>query len=170
MSSSPWTLDLVARLVSLFHLNLSFGVIANDLGLTRNACIGKAGRMKLRRASRKPQRQLVSSRPVMSTLPKSGPKLRYHIGVQDQFNAPYVEKIDFSPAVADTEIPLAQRKTLMQLEAYHCRFPVGEPTEPDFFFCGGTIVDGSPYCAHHTKICFTAAPPKPSRYGFRPRV
>ena len=30
-----------------------------------------------------------------------------------------------------------------------CSWPVGDPKEPDFHFCGAGIEPGRPYCAHH---------------------
>lgn len=50
----------------------------------------------------------------------------------------------------DLAIPVDQRKTLMELGPFHCRWPVGDPTEAGFFFCGGVATDG-PYCASHAR-------------------
>jgi GcrA cell cycle regulator len=30
-----------------------------------------------------------------------------------------------------------------------CSWPIGEPNEPNFHFCGEPIVEGKPYCASH---------------------
>lgn len=58
----------------------------------------------------------------------------------------------FAATVANTEdgdIPPSQRVTLMGLREGVCRWPVGEPGAPDFFFCGGRADDGHVYCQHH---------------------
>jgi GcrA cell cycle regulator len=62
--------------------------------------------------------------------------------------------IDGKPAPADLEIPIEQRKTLLQLTASTCRWPVGEPKESTFFFCGGAARDGEPYCTHHCRRAY----------------
>lgn len=42
----------------------------------------------------------------------------------------------------------------LDLEPHHCRFPHGDPGEEGFGFCGSDKVDGSPYCAHHSRIAY----------------
>jgi GcrA cell cycle regulator len=38
---------------------------------------------------------------------------------------------------------------LMDLKTNTCRWPIGEPTDEDFHFCGKQTVIGKPYCAEH---------------------
>lgn len=57
--------------------------------------------------------------------------------------------------VADTDIPVAQRRDIFSLTDDSCRWPVGDPATPDFFFCGGNAIDGQPYCPHHAKRAFS---------------
>lgn len=54
---------------------------------------------------------------------------------------------------------VAKRKTLLDLEAGDCRWPIGEPKHDDFHFCGKPNAPGRPYCAHHWSLAFQ--PPKP---------
>ncbi len=58
------------------------------------------------------------------------------------------------PDIADQLIPFAQRKTLVQLENGDCKWPVGNPDEPTFFFCGGKSLETAPYCAGHAKRAY----------------
>jgi GcrA cell cycle regulator len=39
-----------------------------------------------------------------------------------------------------------------------CRWPRGDPAEPDFEFCGGKSLPDLPYCAPHSRLAY--APPK----------
>jgi GcrA cell cycle regulator len=39
--------------------------------------------------------------------------------------------------------------SLMDLEPWHCRWPVGDPHHPSFGFCGARKQFGSSYCAVH---------------------
>jgi len=57
---------------------------------------------------------------------------------------PYVE----DPRI-DADIPLAQRRSLLELTRGACRWPVGDPSHPDFFFCGAETLRGRPYCVAH---------------------
>ena len=38
-----------------------------------------------------------------------------------------------------------------------CRWPMGDPTTPEFRFCGGNAITGLPYCAHHSRIAYQPA-------------
>ena len=40
--------------------------------------------------------------------------------------------------------------TLMELRSDTCRWPVGDPTKPDFRFCGAVAPIDKPYCVCHT--------------------
>lgn len=56
------------------------------------------------------------------------------------------------PEVIDLEIPLTQRKTLLELNVRrHCRWPVNDPKDGNFFYCGGDRLESSVYCAAHTR-------------------
>lgn len=67
----------------------------------------------------------------------------------------------------ELEIPLQQRKTLLELSDAVCRFPIGDVGEEGFFFCGGQTNDRPPYCAYHTRLCFTQPQPRTAPRPFR---
>lgn len=52
------------------------------------------------------------------------------------------------------------RKSLADLEANECRFPVGDPGTKGFGFCASERVPGLPYCAGHAARCYVAKPLK----------
>ena len=41
------------------------------------------------------------------------------------------------PELVDNVIPIGQRRTLLELTEETCRWPIGDPGQADFFFCGG---------------------------------
>ena len=88
--------------------------------------------------------------------PQSNLPRRFRTKADDGADQPFGESdgIDGTPAPEDLEIPLAQRKTLFQLTAKNCHWPVGEPKEPGFFFCGGDAVPDEVYCPHHCKRAY----------------
>jgi len=48
--------------------------------------------------------------------------------------------------------------TLMDLREAMCRWPLGDPSTPDFRFCGVKSRPGSgPYCSHHASIAYQPA-------------
>ncbi len=74
------------------------------------------------------------------------------------------DDIIFSTAEFDAAIPVEQRKTLKQLTDKTCKWPVGDPRDPGFFFCGA-VQDGGyyPYCEFHHRA---AGQPNISRGAF----
>lgn len=42
----------------------------------------------------------------------------------------------------------------LDLERGQCKWPRGNPVEPDFEFCGGPAVDGLPYCRSHRALAY----------------
>jgi len=45
---------------------------------------------------------------------------------------------------------------LMDLKSNTCRWPIGEPENEDFHFCGKPTVTGKPYCEEHCKEAYTS--------------
>lgn len=53
------------------------------------------------------------------------------------------------------------KKTLNDLQAHDCRWPIGDPRHAGFHFCGAPQATGRPYCEHHWSMSFDAAKPRP---------
>jgi GcrA cell cycle regulator len=54
-------------------------------------------------------------------------------------------------------VPRSAGVTIMELREAMCRFPLGDPTSPEFRFCGAQAITGVPYCAHHAQIAYQPA-------------
>ena len=74
-----------------------------------------------------------------------------------------------SPEVAD-------KTSLLELNDRVCKWPIGHPGEPDFYFCGQPANPGFPYCVEHCGVAYQAQlprrdrrPPPPLPFG-GPRV
>lgn len=140
-----WTEDRVAELRRLWDKGLSASVIAFQMkcGFTRNSIIGKAHRMGLeprKTVKRQDRRQQANGTSVKHIKLRKTGEFFVEQPVRD---------------VIELEIPQEQRKSLLELSNAVCRYPIGEPGSGDFFFCGGPTNDKPPYCAFHTKRCFT---------------
>jgi len=68
----------------------------------------------------------------------------------------------------DSATPLNERKTVATLLADDCRWPFGDPTSPDFHFCGKRKRDGSSYCELHMRQAFQ--PARPRAVVYRPHA
>jgi GcrA cell cycle regulator len=48
----------------------------------------------------------------------------------------------------------ARKLSLMELTERTCKWPIGDPATPDFWFCGLPTVAGKPYCEAHVSVAF----------------
>lgn len=67
-------------------------------------------------------------------------------------------RIVIEKAAPNVAIPVSLRVALVDLRETDCRFPIGNPGEPDFGFCGSYAEVGVPYCAAHQKIAYVPKP------------
>jgi GcrA cell cycle regulator len=51
-------------------------------------------------------------------------------------------------------------KTVATLEKSDCRWPIGDPREADFHFCGAHQAPGRPYCELHWRMAFQPSRPR----------
>lgn len=56
--------------------------------------------------------------------------------------------------------------TVSTLEPHLCRFPIGDPRDESFAFCGRPR-DGANYCTQHNMIAYTKERPQQKRLSFR---
>jgi GcrA cell cycle regulator len=52
---------------------------------------------------------------------------------------------------------VAKEKTMMARTDHMCKWPIGDPRQPDFHFCGEDAQVGLPYCSHHASVAYQPA-------------
>ncbi|MBO6550152.1 MAG: GcrA cell cycle regulator [Rhizobiales bacterium] len=155
-----WTDERVEILTKLWAEGLSASQIAGRLGgVTRNAVIGKvhrlglSGRATTSRAkparARKHKTARQSNSPRLGLFSNSNTALRSISTPQD---APKEEP--FRSQFVELEIPEEERVDLVDLKECQCRWPIGDPQDGNFHFCGKKKAEGSPYCEYHSAIAF----------------
>ncbi|MCC0008010.1 MAG: hypothetical protein H6876_07800 [Hyphomicrobiaceae bacterium] len=72
------------------------------------------------------------------------------------------------PQNDDLDIPVNERKSVETLMPADCRWPIGDPQQQDFHFCGKHRSDGAPYCEVHMRRAFQALRPRLAPH--RPRA
>jgi hypothetical protein len=70
---------------------------------------------------------------------------------------------DWDASAEDFLIPQSQRRTLLQLNDHTCRWPVGDPASPKFFFCGAATDMSQTYCPKHCVRASNVVPLAPIR-------
>lgn len=121
-----WSEERTALLRKLWAEGLSASQVAKQLGgVTRNACIGKIHRIGL--AGR-----------ATPSRPAKRPVHRWRI-----------------PAQAGELQPIDTKLGIHGLTNFTCRFPIGDPQDADFAFCGRTCNNvENPYCVQHHKLAY----------------
>ena len=126
----PWTYERIEKLKQLWEEGLTASRIAIELGeVTRNAVIGKAHRLGLSgRMSAK------SSKGGVSIIRKR----KVH-AKRDQ------KVIDITPQIDEPMNPVE----FNEIKDGLCRWPLGEPEDTNFRFCGRNTNEGFVYCKSH---------------------
>ena len=183
MESMGWTEERVELLKKLWLEGLSASQIAGVLGegVTRNAVIGKVHRLKLtgrakpasstpraRTAPRAPGIRRVSTggsaggRPSSGiasmmksrSMPSGGAAGMTHGATALKIDEQFQTEVYVAPPVQELYIPEDQRLNLLQLNEHTCKWPIGDPLTPDFYFCGQHSEEGKPYCDFHSRRAY----------------
>jgi GcrA cell cycle regulator len=150
-----WTDERVEQLKKLWSDGLSASQIAAELGgITRNAVIGKVHRLGLSGRTKAPSSSAPRQRKPRSPhmLRVARPAVRGNTALAQAYAYDY--EADVEPAPVENVIPMGQRRHLLELNEQTCRWPIGDPSMQDFYFCGGHAVTGLPYCAYHSRIAY----------------
>jgi GcrA cell cycle regulator len=148
-----WTDERVETLKKLWGDGLSASQIAAELGgITRNAVIGKVHRLGLSGRAKSPSSAAPRPRKARPThmMRVSRPQMRGNTALAQAFEY----DVEPEPELIENVIPLGQRKTLLELTEETCRWPIGDPGSPEFFFCGGQSIPSGPYCGYHSRVAY----------------
>lgn len=154
-----WTDDRVALLRRLWEDGQSASKIAAQLGgVTRNAVIGKVhrlgmgGRVKPGGEAQPANPKIVEIETAIAVVETEAPE-----PVAILSHRPTPEFSTPAPAAEPVALVVSQRVTIMDLRESMCRWPIGDPTTPEFRFCGARSITGLPYCAQHAEIAYQPA-------------
>ena len=169
-----WTEQRIEVLRKLWGQGQTASQIAAILGgITRNAVIGKAHRLGLtgrpspikreagaspqprRRAAAAPARRMpgagqpggVHGQPLPQTHASSMPA--QHARVQTPAT-PVARETPVAPPAAKPAAPRAAAHTGSKT----CSWPMGDPKQPGFHFCGEPAEIGKPYCHQHCHVAY----------------
>ena len=126
----------------------------------------------------------VSAAPHAAPNPRSAPEMQYRSIGPGGFirQGPGDQQPPIPPAPPRRLVPakpspeVADKTGLLELNDRICKWPMGHPGEPDFYFCGEAANPGFPYCVAHCGVAYQAQlprrdrrPPPPLPFG-GPRV
>jgi GcrA cell cycle regulator len=161
MTTATWTPERVDQLRTCIATGLSCSEIAAEIGVTRNAVIGKIHRLGL-----------APGRPVSGTASglMSGPARGHTPGARrsqpssqrqllrlifaDRASPGSATSADLTNVAATASVESTRPCSLLELAACKCRWPVSNGGAPAFAFCGNDAVGALPYCAGHARMAY----------------
>lgn len=170
-----WTEERVERLKTLWQEGKSASFVAAELGgVSRNAVIGKVHRLGLSGRGKTqdkgaparqrplragtpeslaaaPMRTVTDGATALAAAPREAP--RAQVRPQPQ-TVPRPAPQPVARPATTIAAPVSERVTIMELRESMCRWPIGDPSSPDFRFCGACSPMGVPYCTEHAQIAY----------------
>ena len=149
-----WTDEAVEELKKMWDKGMTTRQIAKVLNVTKNSIIGKVHRLCLtarpspiKKGSNSTEKKTVTSKKTeKETKAKSTSKCKTK-------EKPIVieEAKPQAAPIEETNIPL------VKLDNHTCRWPMGDPKDEDFCFCGKRIKTGQTYCEEHAMVAYVKA-------------
>ena len=155
-----WTDERVELLKKLWAAGLSASQIAGELGgITRNAVIGKVHRLGL--SGRAKTVSSVAPRPRKPRAP-SHPASMFRVAGNTALAPSRMPDFDIEPMMEPVVRPMlepvsSERVTIMELRETMCRWPIGDPGNSEFRFCGTRSSGTGSYCCYHSQLAYQPA-------------
>lgn len=155
-----WTVERTNLLEQLWHEGLSASQIARKIdGVTRNAVIGKIHRLGISRRTKSSAPSNKDASVQVASGHSAARLATHHLSAGTRPLSLLPESGDASEPML--LLPSDTHTSVLQLNERICKWPIGDPSGPDFHFCGAEAKTNLPYCAAHAKIAYS--PPERRR-------
>ncbi|HEX5325131.1 MAG TPA: GcrA family cell cycle regulator [Acetobacteraceae bacterium] len=152
-----WTDEIILRLRALWDEGHSTAEIGRQLGMSKNAVVGKAHRLDLPARPSPIRRDGSAPRPRRPSVPRvAGPTLPPLASTRTpgpSFTVPTPRPVAVRRVAAPAPRlqPVAPRPYGRVIT---CCWPIGEPGTRSFRFCDDASVPGKPYCEQHASVAY----------------
>ncbi len=148
-----WTDEAVEELKKMWDKGMTTGQIAKALNVTKNSIIGKVHRLCLTARPSPIKKSNNSTTEKKISKPQKVEKAtKQNCKTVKEPTTPTVSETKApTPTVEETNIPL------VKLDNHTCRWPMGDPKDEDFCFCGKRIRTGQTYCEEHAAVAYVKA-------------
>ena len=137
-----WDDNKIANLKQLWDSGVPTSQIGQQLGFSKNAIIGKAFRLGLERRQNS-RKSNISKRPASS------------------FSSPFtvneqIQQVGSAvPVQKKRQEKFQLKKTIVGSSNFKsCQWPIGDPLEDGFHYCGERNIPTKPYCMSHYKVAY----------------
>lgn len=172
MAKSIWEIPgAIDELKKLRAEGLSASRIADAMAfkfnhfVSRSAVCGKADRLDLGLSSKETQRFAARQ---MASRKRNKAKAEREASSPPKPSTPLRRALEMAPEpmpVTEPELVVdpKSRVGIEGLSKHQCRWPIGDPQEPDFHFCDQKQIGGISYCEFHARRAFQTPPTKSPR-------
>ena len=137
-----WNQQKVDDLKKLWNEGVATSRIGEQLGFTKNAVIGKAFRLGLERRQNS-RKKTAHSQSVSS------------VTMYRETSAPGHPQITPKREVTRRREKFSFKKSIVGTGSFKsCQWPIGDPLEEGFHYCGGQNIPTKPYCIEHYKKAY----------------
>ena len=137
-----WNQQKVDNLKKLWSEGVATSRIGEQLGFTKNAVIGKAFRLGLERRQNS-RKKTAQSQSVSS------------VTMYRETSVPGSSQISPKREVTRRREKFSFKKSIVGTGSFKsCQWPIGDPLEEGFHYCGGQNIPTKPYCIEHYKKAY----------------
>ena len=142
-----WTEEMVEGLQQMWTEGLTANEIAKRLGVSKNSIVGKVHRLclKARPSPIKKKDDEIEEKEIEPSVVEE---------IKTEENEPIVEVKN------EKKHKNGNHVKLVDLDSHTCRWPLGDPRDEDFCFCGKKVRMGQTYCEEHAAMAYVKAAKK----------
>lgn len=144
-----WTDEAVEELKRMWDRGMTTGQIAKALNVTKNSIIGKVHRLCLT-ARPSPIKKVPTKSEAKPARAEKAPKALKAETKVAEAPAPQATVAVEKPVITEEETNIP----LVKLDNHTCRWPIGDPRDDSFCFCGKRVKTGQTYCEEHAAIAY----------------
>lgn len=147
-----WTDEMVEGLRKMWKQGLTTNEIAKNLGVSKNSIVGKVHRLNLT-ARPSPIKKKDNSTAIKPTT----------TAVETENNVACTKTAKKVSTAVETNVKVSsfEKNTstsaclkLTELDSHTCRWPIGDPRDDSFGFCGKKVRSGQTYCEEHSGLAY----------------
>lgn len=161
-----WTEQMVEDLRTMWKQGLTTAEIGKRLNVTKNSIVGKVHRLGLsgrpspikKKNEENAAEEIQAAENVQVVSSKNtaeSPQLKKETVKIDKAQMPEVKPVMTSSV--KSEPAKKGMMSLMDLDNHTCRWPLGDPKDENFHFCGRKVKIGQTYCEEHANIAYVKA-------------
>ncbi len=147
-----WTEEMVEGLRQMWLEGLTANEIAKRLGVSKNSIVGKVHRLCLK--ARPSPIKKKEDEPIAEAAAETAAE------EVSEVSKPEEDSVETEVKAAKKVRKNGHHVKLMELDSHTCRWPLGDPRDEDFCFCGKKVRMGQTYCEEHANMAYVKASKK----------